>query len=404
MYSLYRRHEDSCRFKKKGRRHIGCTCPVWMDGYNLRGKRQRRSLKTRSWSHAQVRLNEIEGGRVILPETKSIGLTEAVESYLADCRARRLQGSTLVSYTNTLGHLKSFFPDYTMGNIDLVKLTDFRAGRRVTEGEESREITPSSSSKEIQALRTFFRFCLERKWILENPAKRLKAPKDDGLPTMPFTAAEVERILAACQRIDNPNQREIPRARLRARALVLMLLYSGFRISDAVKLERTAVDRDGRILVRIMKTRKPMYIRLPGVAVTAIGALPEESKYFFWSGKAKLSTAVGSARRTIDCVLKLAEVEDGHPHRFRDTFSVGLLEQGADLRTVQLLLGHKSIKTTEKHYAPFVTSMQRILDDAVSKLHFASLPGDGPTRVNPKKNALRDSKTDTLTLLRPKRA
>jgi integrase len=219
---------------------------------------------------------------------------------------------------------------------------------------------------------------------------------------MPFTQNEVERLLKACERIDNPNKREIARARLRARALVLLLLYSGFRISDAVKLERSALDANGRLLVRIMKTRAPLYIRLPDEAVAALLALPVESKYFFWSGKAKLSTAIGSARRTIDCILDLAEVKDGHPHRFRDTFSVALLNEGADLRTVQLLLGHSSLKTTEKHYAPFVVSMQRILDEAVSKLHF--LGPTGPTLVNSKHGALRDAKTDVLALPRPKRA
>lgn len=62
----------------------------------------------------------------------------------------------------------------------------------------------------------------------------------------------------------------------------------------------------------------------------------------------------------------------GHPHRFRDTFSVSLLEKGEDLRTAQLLLGHTSIKTTEKHYAPFVQSFQRILDAATAKLDFGT--------------------------------
>ena|SRR5581483_6942153 len=63
-----------------------------------------------------------------------------------------------------------------------------------------------------------------------------------------------------------------------------------------------------------------------------------------------------------------------HPHRFRDTFSVRLLERGKDLRTVQLLLGHTSIKTTEKHYTPFVRSFQKLLDDAPADLDFARNP------------------------------
>ena len=67
--------------------------------------------------------------------------------------------------------------------------------------------------------------------------------------------------------------------------------------------------------------------------------------------------------------MTLAGVK-GHPHRFRDTFSVTLLEKGEDLRKVQLLLGHKSTRTTEKHYAPFVESFQAMLDAATSKLDF----------------------------------
>ena len=65
----------------------------------------------------------------------------------------------------------------------------------------------------------------------------------------------------------------------------------------------------------------------------------------------------------------------GQPHRFRDTFSVSLLSKGEELRTVQLLLGHTSVKTTEKHYAPFVESFQRVLDAATAKLDFGTRRG-----------------------------
>ncbi len=65
----------------------------------------------------------------------------------------------------------------------------------------------------------------------------------------------------------------------------------------------------------------------------------------------------------------------GHPHRFRDTFSVRLLELGNTLHTVQLLLGHTSIKTTEKHYAPFVKSFQAHLDAATAGLDFGTFSG-----------------------------
>lgn len=76
-----------------------------------------------------------------------------------------------------------------------------------------------------------------------------------------------------------------------------------------------------------------------------------------------------NARKTISRVLALAGVR-GHPHRLRDTFSVALPEEGEDLRTIQLLLGHTSIRTIGKHYASFVRVLQRILvlDAATAKL------------------------------------
>ncbi|HEU0141238.1 MAG TPA: tyrosine-type recombinase/integrase [Bryobacteraceae bacterium] len=182
----------------------------------------------------------------------------------------------------------------------------------------------------------------------------------------------MDAILKACDQMEDGNPNRLERTRARARAFCLVMLYSGLRISDTVKLRRKAVDlTTGKMLLRVMKTGRKLYVRLGRSAIDALSALPGRGEYFFWNGESKLSTAVGNARKTISRVLAVAKVA-GHPHRFRDTFSVRLLEKGEDLRTVQLLLGHTSIKTTEKHYAPFVDSFQRILDAATSKLDFVS--------------------------------
>jgi site-specific recombinase XerD len=215
-----------------------------MEGRDEDGKRQRRALKTRSWSQAQARLTEFEGGRVeILEPEKAPHLDAAIADYLADCRARKLEPSSIVSYTKTLGHLAAFFPGGNLASINLAALTKFRSGRIAVNREgEARSLTANTSLKEIQTMRAFFRFCAARDWIPKNPATDLKAPKSDLPPTMPFTDQEVQQILDAVDLIDNPNKREIERARLRARALVLTLLYSGLRISDAVKLARGKVN------------------------------------------------------------------------------------------------------------------------------------------------------------------
>ena len=120
--------------------------------------------------------------------------------------------------------------------------------------------------------------------------------------------------------------------------------------------------------------------------MTPLEALPRNGPYFFWTGRGQLVTAVKNARRTIQRVLAIAGV-GGHPHRFRDTFSVGLLEKGEDLRTVQLLLGH-TIKTSERHYAPYIKSFQAILDATTKKLDFT-----GQSRaIRPVQNTYRKPK------------
>lgn len=221
-------------------------------------------------------------------------------------------------------------------------------------------------------MRAFCAFAVKRGWIAENFAKQLDPPKEDGPPTLPFGDAEVNRILAACENLEpgDPNRRE--RARAKAKAMCLVMLYSGMRISDTIQLKRAAVGlKTGKLLLRVMKTGAPLYVRLGPPAIEALRALPGQGRVFLAS---KLSTAIGNARKTISRVLAVAGIK-GHPHRFRDTFSVSLPSKGEDLRTVQLLLGHTSIKTTEKHYAPCVESFQRVLDAATAKLDFGTRIG-----------------------------
>jgi len=363
MLEPYRRHLKTCKHRSRGQNYTKCSCPVWCDGY-LNGRRFRRSLKTNDWARAIRRIEHFEAE----PQCPvPIRLSDCVKTYLEDCRARKLAPSTIDSYEETLGSFVAFcatrVPSVFELSLDVV--TIYRG---------SRSGAASTQRKELEHLRAFCAFALKRGWIPRNYAKELKPPKETRQPTMPFDDHEVQAILSACERIDNNFRASAERARLRAKALVLTFLYSGLRISDVVKLERSRLDMSTRrLLIRVMKTGVPLYCTLHRDAVSALADVKVESPYFFWSGQCKLSTATGSARRTIDCVLKLAKI-DGHPHRFRDTFAVSLLRAGEDLRTVQLLLGHASIKTTEKHYAPFVSSFQRLLDRATAKLDFSSRP------------------------------
>lgn len=74
---------------------------------------------------------------------------------------------------------------------------------------------------------------------------------------------------------------------------------------------------------------------------------------------------VGNYQRAFKKLCKIAEVKNGHAHRWRDTFAVELLLAGVPLEQVSILLGHASIKVTEKHYSPWVKARQDQLEAAV---------------------------------------
>jgi integrase/recombinase XerD len=82
-------------------------------------------------------------------------------------------------------------------------------------------------------------------------------------------------------------------------------------------------------------------------------------KHLFWAGTGKLEVIVGSWQKRLRKLFKLAGVPDGHAHRFRDTFAVELLLAGVPLERVSILLGHQSVRVTERYYAAWTDSRQR---------------------------------------------
>jgi integrase len=107
-------------------------------------------------------------------------------------------------------------------------------------------------------------------------------------------------------------------------------------------------------------------VPIPDTVGKALRAVPRKNpQYFFWSGHSKVQAAASVWRKRIAKVFEDAKIKDGYPHRFRDTFAVGLLEKGVSLETVSVLLGHQSIKITQRHYSPWVKTRQEALEREV---------------------------------------
>jgi len=121
------------------------------------------------------------------------------------------------------------------------------------------------------------------------------------------------------------------------------------------------------VRVKTQKTGTVLTLRLPPVAAEALRNLPTSDSGFFFSrgpSDTQITSACHRARRVITRLGKLAGVKGAAPHRFRDTWAKEALVNGTSLRTIQLVLGHASIRTTEAHYLPFVSEYQDMIDEA----------------------------------------
>lgn len=355
MLTLYRRHRRSCKHRAKGRKHRHCQCPIWVDGY-LSGTEVRESLRVRDWQQAQeiIRGWEIEDRRTSRPMRKT--LSDCWQEFLVDIEARKLHESTIRKYRLLQRQMQEFAVSKGLQFIDEFDLSTLSAFRSHWKD------GPRSSAKKLERMRAFLWFVQRRNWILNNPAIELKAPKVTLCPTLPFSNEEVHRILVATDQYRNEMPSHGVENGRRIRGLVLLLRYSGMRIGDAVNLNIERL-KGNRVFLYTQKTGVPVNTVLPDFVVSALAATPRVTeKFFFWSGSGKLESIVRSWQTRLRKLFKLANIQDGHAHRFRDTFAVELLLAGVPIERVSVLLGHQSVRITEKHYAPWVRARQEQLE------------------------------------------
>jgi integrase/recombinase XerD len=356
MLTIYRRHKKACGHRKDGRKYRGCDCPIWAQG-TLSGERIRESLDLCSWTKANELVHKWEAaGTRHAQEAEAITVEQAREQFLADARARKLAEQTIYKYTLLFRQLKGFAERRGLrflAELNVETLSAFR---------QEWKDGPRASAKKLERLRAFLRFCERRKWIAENPAADLKPPKVTVRPTLPFGKDEMIRILAATGEYGRIAAHNAKGNAVRLRSFVLLMRYSGMRISDCVGLSQDRI-QGNRLLLYTAKTGVPVYCVLPDFVVSALASMPRTTeRYPFWTGAGSLVTAVKVWETRMRRLFKLAKIPGGHSHQFRDTFAVELLLAGVPMERVSILLGHQSIRITERHYAPWVRSRQEQLE------------------------------------------
>jgi site-specific recombinase XerD len=363
--TLYRRHKKTCPNFGKARRHIQkkCLCKFWVDGV-LGGREVRITLDTRDAKKANEKVHEWEAREMVIEPGAAVTLADAWTSMLADLEARKLSHSTIRKYKLLQRQIKAYGEERglaMLAQFDLDVLSKFRATWK--DG-------PRTAGKKLERLRAFFRFAHDRQWVKNNPATRIKLPKITIRPTMALTHDEMVEILTACDRLQVTTPIEGKLNAHRSKTLVLLMRYTGMRVSDAVTLTTDRLDGK-RLFLYTQKTGVPVYTVLPDSVLQALEATPRvtETRYF-WSGQGKRESVICHWQMRLKKVFELAGVSKGDgnaiSHRFRDTFAVELLLAGVPIERVSILLGHQSVRVTEKHYNPWVRSRQEQLEADVA--------------------------------------
>jgi integrase/recombinase XerD len=216
-----------------------------------------------------------------------------------------------------------------------------------------RGLSPATARRRISALRQFYRFLLGENVRADDPTSRLDAPK--RARSLPKTLAleEIERLIAAAESA-------------RDRALIELLYGAGLRVSELVSLPLRSAPKAGQEHMviegkggkeRLVALGRPALAALDAHMEARVGALPKNdaqreraARWLFPSA----SAADGKlTRRRVAQILEATAVKAGisparvSPHVLRHAFATHLVEGGADLRTVQTLLGHADIATTQ---------------------------------------------------------
>jgi integrase len=342
----------------------------------------RQSARTRSWEKAEEFKRRLEAeyeakqngdNKLMAAEPEKVTVKDAVARFLNSKRNENLAESTIDKLETIFEkQFLSWATEARFKYIAEITAADLEAFR------DTWEDGPLAKKKKQERLIGFFYYCVRLGWIKSNPAVLLGRIRADGPPTDYFPKHEFDQIIDATYIYQPKGWVECRNQATRLRILTLLMRWSGLAIRDAVTLERHRLSDNGELFLYRAKTGNPVYVPLPPDVAEPLRTIPPgpspNPRYFFWSGNGSPKSVVGNWQRSFRRLFKIADLrrDDGspkrcHPHMFRDTFAVEMLLAGVPLEQVSILLGHKSVKITEKHYAPWVKARQELLAANVRK-------------------------------------
>ena len=207
-----------------------------------------------------------------------------------------------------------------------------------------RKMRSSSVNRKISSIKSFYIFLVKRNFVKNSPLNDLVTPKQEKYLPESMSEAEVDKLLNSpdvSNKIEN-----------RDKAMIEMLYATGMRISELVNLKITDVDMKRCVVKVFGKGSKERLVPFGETALDSLKSYLNEreqssSKEIFLSNRGKKMTRVAFWQRVKIYLIRENLKNSISPHTLRHAFATHLLNRGADLRSVQLLLGHSDLSTTQ---------------------------------------------------------
>ena len=375
--SIFVRHSAGCKYE--GDRYAKrCNCRKhfeWTQG----GVQHRRKAGTRSWTEAEEIKRRIEAqlaGRITVAPEPNTGqpFAAAIKTFMTEKEVTDVGKNRRVKYQTELARFSSFCESKGVFVVQLVTPDLLNAYKATWPALYPSTYTRDSIQKR---LRCFLRFCVYRDWLARVP--QLAPVKITEPPTEPLTEAEYKDVLAAVPEVF-PNGYGAKVA-----AIIQTMRWSGLAVRDASGLRRAELSKHAgyysiqRVRQKILSTKganraESVYIPIPENIGELLDSVANGNpEYIFFdkaAGKGRtLAVFANKMSHDISAVFTKAGVESAGnlvSHRLRDSFACDLLTKGVPLTEVSKLLGHSSVRTTEKHYSRWVKGRQDRLNELVT--------------------------------------
>jgi integrase/recombinase XerD len=273
---------------------------------------------------------------------KDIKKDHLIESFLDSLYIEKgLSQNTVQSYKNDISSFAAWVEKYP--DIPLAKTTKSNINQYIAHLFKS-GLKSSSVNRKISTIKSFFIFLLKKKHILLSPVEDIDMVRQEKYLPVSMSETEVELLLKSPSLDSFIGRRD--------RAMIEMLYATGMRISELINLKITDVDCN-RLVAKVMgKGSKERLIPYGEIAADHLNIYLQDRKdinsnEIFLSNRGKKITR-GAFWNRIKLYLRKENLKESiSPHTLRHAFATHLLNRGADLRSVQILLGHSDLSTTQ---------------------------------------------------------